>query len=228
MQTLTTEQETLLLRQLRFPRGYPPKDYDPNKDAPVPDANWKARRNQLAACLMLDTGLRVGELIRLRRYDLYFQHKPVQMLIIRKEIAKRHKERHIPLTTRTVATLLDFYSAPYLFEAHPLTQYLIANNPTGDPITTRTVERIILNAAMKCLGHPVNPHMLRHTFATKLIKVTDIRTVQELLGHKHVSTTQIYTHVNDDDKRQAVASLDTMNTPIDPRLTLPSSPGVLH
>lgn len=157
---------------------------------------------------MLDAGLRVGELVRLRKYDLYFNDKPVNTLIVRKEIAKRQKERSVPLTARATAALLDYYYDPHLIENWPTTQHVIADRPDGHALTTRTIERIIEAAAMIALGRPIHPHLLRHTYATKLMKVTDIRTVQELLGHKNVATTQIYTHVNSDDKRRAIDELD--------------------
>ena len=56
--------------------------------------------------------------------------------------------------------------------------------------------------------------MLRHTFATRLLKVTDLRSVQELLGHRRLTTTQIYTHPNTDDLRRAVTELDPAPVPI--------------
>ncbi|GAH69734.1 unnamed protein product, partial [marine sediment metagenome] len=53
-----------------------------------------------------------------------------------------------------------------------------------------------------------HPHMLRHTFASKLMRVTSMRTVQELLGHSSITSTQIYTHPNEDDKKKAIKGLD--------------------
>jgi len=85
--------------------------------------------------------------------------------------------------------------------------FAIYFNRAGLPITTRQVERIIKHAAIASIGRPANPHMLRHTFATKLMRITNVRVVQELLGHRNLSSTQIYTHPNQDDFAAAIRNL---------------------
>ena len=167
----------------------------------------KQIRNLIAALLMLDCGLRVGEVVSLRLTDCYFNGAPVQSLTVRAIIAKRHHQRIIPVSIRLQCALHTFHGETILIPERPLTQHLISNKPGGHPLTTRTLARILEHHGMTALGFPVRPHMLRHTFATRLMKVTDIRTVQELLGHKHVSSTQIYTHVNDEDKRKAIEDM---------------------
>lgn len=168
---------------------------------------WKQTRNVAATLLMLDAGLRVGEVVKLQYHDAYFQGQPVQTLSVRSAIAKGGHARNVPLTTRLTKALSNLF--PFFRSIAPdYSNYmLISNRPGALAITTRTLERIIAAAGEKALGFPVHPHMLRHTFATKLMKLTDIRTVQELLGHKHLTSTQIYTHVNDDDKRKAIELL---------------------
>lgn len=180
----------------------------------VPDSAFKPLRNVLAYILMLDSGIRVGELVKLRFTDCYFNNAPVKTLVIRPEIAKRRSGREIPVSLRLHQALHRFYWQPYLIRDFPLTQHLITNRPEGHAISTRSVERFITKAAEKSIGRPVNPHMLRHTFASKLQRVADIRTVQELLGHKNLSSTQIYTHPNMNDKRSAIYGL---NGSADPR-----------
>lgn len=175
----------------------------------VPDSLFKPLRNVLAYILMLDAGLRVGELVKLRFTDLYFNIAPVHTLAIRPEIAKRRSGREIPVSLRLHKALDRFYWQPYLIRDFPLTQHLITNRREGHAISTRSVERFITQAAEKSIGRPVNPHMLRHTFATKLQRVADIRTVQELLGHKNLSSTQIYTHPDLNDKRSAIDGLNS-------------------
>jgi len=79
------------------------------------------------------------------------------------------------------------------------------------PLTTRQVERIIRTAALKSIGRPVHPHVLRHTFASKLMSVCNERIVQELLGHQSITSTQIYTHPNEDDKKKAIQDVEKDN-----------------
>jgi len=165
-------------------------------------------RNHLIGCLMLEAGLRVGELVKLKMSDLYFNGKPTKNLVLRQELTKNHKERSIPISTTLKESLETFD------DKHPCSldelenQYVFCISRSNRPLTTRQVERIIRDSGMYSLGRPVHPHMLRHTFASKLMRVTDIRTVQELLGHSSITSTQIYTHPNEDDKTKAIADLD--------------------
>lgn len=172
--------------------------------------DWKKARNVLAILFMLDAGLRVGEVIGVSYHDAYYNNAPVNTLILKPAIAKRHKEREIPLTHRLQFALQRFCPGRLLIENFPLTQKLISRTPQGPPLTTRAIEKITENSGMRSLGFPIHPHMLRHTWATRLLKLTDIRTVQILLGHAHLSSTQIYTHPNSDDMKTAIGKLNTI------------------
>ena len=74
-------------------------------------------------------------------------------------------------------------------------------------LTRRGIQHKIGALGEDILGRKLWPHMLRHTFATRLLKVTDIRTIQELLGHASIRTTQIYTHPTSSDCSKAVESV---------------------
>lgn len=178
-----------------------------NKDAPHKSFR-KGIRNYLIGCLMLEAGLRVGEVVSLKMSHLYFDGKPVQNLLLTEKITKNHTERSVPVSTRLSQALVEYYNEHSFLSEYADTRYVFDIFPSRLPITTRQVERIINFAGYKAFGRPVHPHMLRHTFASKLMRVTDMRTVQELLGHKHITSTQIYTHPNEDDKKKAIDTLE--------------------
>ena len=176
------------------------------KDAPHKSFR-KGIRNYLIGCLMLEAGLRVGEVVALKMSHLYFASKPVQTLVLTSDITKGKKERTVPVSTRLKAAIEEHWiENPWLLISDPDTSAWSTVRSTSS-LTTRQVERIIRNAGLKAFNQPVNPHMLRHTFATKLMKVTDMRTIQELLGHKNITSTEIYTHPNADDKVKAINGL---------------------
>ncbi len=173
----------------------------------------KGIRNHLMGLLMLDAGLRVGEVVKLKYLDLYFGAASVSTIIIGPDLAEKDCERQIPVSSRLAASIETM--TIYWWKCDPLvpSDYAFYTNNETKPLTTRQVERIIRQAALKCLGRPVHPHVLRHTFASRLMRKTNARVVQELLGHKNLSSTQIYTHPNGDDLKQAIDQIDEPHTP---------------
>lgn len=167
----------------------------------------RALRNYTMALLMVDAGLRVGELVRLQFSDLFVNNSPVNTLLVRSDIAKNSKDRTVPLSGRVRETLQEFCNLLLTQPWFCSDTFLFRSKPVHSPVTTRQVERIIRTAALKSIGRPVHPHVLRHTFATRLMQRTNVRVVQELLGHSSVVSTQIYTHPNEEDKKQAIQQL---------------------
>jgi len=168
------------------------------------ETSRKGVRNYTIALLMLDAGLRVGEVVCLTVKELFYNAVPVKSIIFTDETAEKESGREIPVSTRlkeALERLWGYYSTPF-FKSTDSPVFCTGKEPR--PMTTRQVERIIRSAAMKSIGKPIHPHVLRHTFATKLMRVTDIRTVQELLGHKCVTSTQVYTHPDLEDKKKAI------------------------
>jgi len=193
--TLTAEDAEKLLNELLNRRGYQ-------------HGSPKAIRNHTIALLMLDAGLRVGEVVQMRTFDLYFNTEPVTSITIRAAIAKNNRERTIPVSLRLSEALKMHYPNIECVFVKPETSYVFHCRDGRFPLTTRQVERIIRSAAMKSLGRPIHPHVLRHTFASRLMRKTNIRVVQELLGHKHLTSTQVYTHPNSDDLTKAINSIE--------------------
>lgn len=171
-----------------------------------------AQRNYTMGLLMGDAGLRVGEVVRLLQTDLIFGGEPVTNLCIRREISKNKKERLIPVGGRLRHALKAMQSGWWVkFHGHA-TLYAFYNDKSTRHLTTRQVERIIEKAAHEAFGRKVNPHILRHTFASCLARVTNIRVVQEILGHKQITSTQVYTHPNQDDAKKAIEARERLDS----------------
>lgn len=148
-------------------------------------------RNMALLELLYATGMRVSECVSIRMQDL---DRHIQIV---KVMGKGRKERYIPYGQFAHDALEQ-----YIEEVRPKLmknqnhEGLFVNN-RGETLTDRGV-RHILNECMKkaSVNSVIYPHMIRHTFATHLLNNgADMRTVQELLGHSHLSSTQVYTHV---------------------------------
>lgn len=164
-------------------------------------------RNYCIAVLMLDAGLRVAEVCKLTVPDLYFADLPVNEVFVREAIAKGGRERSVPTSDR-LRTAIELMAAHWWTnETNSCSRFAFYVTNPEHPITTRQVERIVGRAGADAIGRKVTPHMLRHTFATKLMRVSNIRVVQQLLGHASITSTQIYTHPNSDDLKQAIQQL---------------------
>lgn len=148
--------------------------------------------------LLYGCGLRVSELINLKITDI--DSKSERISIIQ---AKGKKDRYVMLPKSVLPLLREYFkkNSPkiYLFEGGSNEKY-----------SSRSVQKVVKQAATKAkVQKPATPHILRHSFATHLIENgTDIRYIQELLGHKSVITTQIYTHVTDLTVRKIQSPLD--------------------
>ena len=185
-------------------------------DAKTPKQKRKAVRNHCMALLMLDAGLRVGELVSLRMSDLYFNSLPVRTIFIKPHMTKNKVEHSIPVSDRLSKSLRSYFSEWFLPDLVNGSSFAFFSGSEDHPITTRQVERIICAAGWKAFGRPVHPHMLRHTAASRWMRVTNEAVVQGLLGHKYLSSTQVYCHPNEDDKRQAIESASQLPQDVQP------------
>lgn len=166
-------------------------------------------RNYLMCLLMLDAGLRVGEVVKLKILDLYIGGSPVSSLHLRKEIAKGHRERMLPLTGRIQETICLMYEKWWFSMSNSNSANAFFGTSSNKALTTRQVERIVARHSISSIKRQIHPHVLRHTFGTRLMRQVNSRIVQTLLGHKNIQTTQVYTHPNNDDLEHAIEKIST-------------------
>jgi len=167
----------------------------------------KQIRNGFLSVLLANTGLRIREACQLLISDLIIGFTPMTSLRVRPEIAKTKKERIIPLNAQTYLAINAMQHQIWGPCAFGPADFAFRSVTSPTPLTTRQAERIIAQIALESLGHTIYPHMLRHTFASRILKVSNIRIAQELLGHTNIQSTQIYTHPDNEDLTKAVNSL---------------------
>lgn len=164
-----------------------------------PDTNLPlGQRNLLILELLYATGMRVSELVNIKLNDIDRFNNIIRV------VGKGNKERLVSYGAYC-EDILDLYlkdGRNKLLKNNDTDILLLNNN--GRPLTDRGV-RLILENILKqvSINSHVSPHVLRHTFATHMLNEgADLLTVQELLGHENLSTTQIYTHVTNEKLRE--------------------------
>lgn len=182
-ETLTAEETEKLLTTLR-------------NDGCVGWSAWKYLRNYTMALLMLDAGMRVGEVVRTKVKKLILIDRPVTGLDVDKEWAEKKCIRLIPCSDRLQNAIEKMNTTVWKPTENVTFEWAFFDKDATRHLTTRQCQRIIGQASLAAFGRAIHPHTLRHTFATNLLQITDIKTVQYLLGHRNMSSTQIYTHTN--------------------------------
>lgn len=158
--------------------------------------------------ILADTGLRLSELCGLIIPDLWMLGEPLHALRLRPAIAKNHIPRTIPLTQRSVDAI-KLLDSMYWSRSYPRpTMPAFYSKRHANPISTRRVQRIVAHYGLTILNIHLTPHMLRHTFATRLVPKCNIRVIQQLLGHSSLQSTQIYTHPTTTDLQTAIDALN--------------------
>lgn len=153
------------------------------------------RRDFAILEMLYGTGIRVSELCGLKIQDIDFYNNNIIVL------GKGNKERYVPIHPKIKSSVYDyiqFSRLDLLKNNKDEVPDILFLNFKGSPLLVRGV-RVILDKIAENAGLEIkiSPHMLRHSFATSLIdNGADLRSVQELLGHENLSTTQIYTHVS--------------------------------
>jgi len=144
-------------------------------------------KHRALALLLYSSGLRVGEVVRLRPEDLHEERGMIR--VVR---GKGGKDRFTLLSPRALAAVRIY------LDTIPPGRWLFPGARPHRHLTERSVQKVIRSAALRAgVARPVTPHILRHSFATHLLESgTDLRFIQELLGHHSSRTTEIYTHVS--------------------------------
>lgn len=171
--------------------------------AEIPLDSETGLRDRAILELLFSSGLRVSELINLNRDHINLERREFMVR------GKGQKDRPVFISDQAAEAISD-----YLAERHDKLPALFLNNSRNRPdadmknderrLTSRSVERIV-NKYVRLAGitKHVTPHTLRHSFATDLLmNGADLRSVQSMLGHSDISTTQIYTHVTDPHLRE--------------------------
>ena len=165
-------------------------------DIPLNDAY--DYRNKAMIELMYATGLRISELINLTLSNIDLD------LNIVKTIGKGNKERIIPMGDYATEYLKEYiYNYRSFFIKKQNNDYVFLNK-SGTKMSRQMFFKIIQKIALeKNIKTKFSPHTLRHSFATHMLEYgADLRTIQELLGHSNISTTQIYTHMSTEKLRE--------------------------
>jgi integrase/recombinase XerD len=164
-------------------------------DALIAQPNIKdrqGRRDKAILETLYATGMRVSEAVNLRLANVNLDIGFVRC------IGKGNKERIIPLGKKAIGSLQGYLqvSRPQLLKKREA-EFLFLNR-FGKKISRQSLWKIIKRYARDArIKKPISPHTLRHSFATHLLeRGADLRSVQEMLGHADISTTQIYTHIN--------------------------------
>ena len=147
--------------------------------------------------VLYSCGIRVSELVGLNMDDLDFAQGVIKVR------GKGRKERIVPIGKKAIEAMEDYFD-----EVHKLRAKAQEKGPAipvflnfrGGRLTSRSVDRIVKKYVFQCgIMRNISPHSIRHSFATHLLDAgADLRSIQELLGHSSLATTQKYTHVSID------------------------------
>jgi integrase/recombinase XerD len=158
-------------------------------------------KHRAMLCLIYSCGLRRKELLTLKLSDIDSKRNIVKIIQ-----AKGKKDRIAPLSPKVLALLRDYY------KCYKPKIWLFEGQVTGEQYSEQSLQSIFKQALQKAgIGKPATLHWLRHSYATHLLESgTDLRYIQELLGHSRSKTTEIYTHVSTKSLQQIKSPFDDL------------------
>jgi len=177
-------------RDKKLPHFLDPDEVVRLIEAPA-NNTWEEKRDRSILETLYSSGLRVSELVGLNQEDVDMFGGLVRVR------GKGKKERIVPLGQMALKALKGYLDHRNPREKGMPVKAPLYLNRSGGRLTDRSIRRMILKYTRRiALPKEVSPHTLRHSFATHMLdRGADLRSVQELLGHENLSTTQIYTHV---------------------------------
>lgn len=167
-------------------------------DQPAKLTTPEGKRDKAMLALLYASGMRVSELVSLNLGDVDKENGYVRCF------GKGHKERLVPIYPQAAQAVEEYVKEARPHQTHDSGKRALFLNRRGERLTRQGFWQILKEYARKAeLGGSVTPHTLRHSFATHMLSGgADLRSVQELLGHANISTTQIYTHLTSDHIRR--------------------------
>jgi integrase/recombinase XerD len=158
-------------------------------------------KHKIMLSMIYSCGLRCGELLALKPV-----HIDSKRNIILLKNSKGKKDRIAPLSPKILEMLREYY------KVYKPTTYLFEGQAKGEPYSKKSLQSVLKQALQKAgLKKPVTLHWLRHSYATHLLESgTDLRYIQELLGHNSSKTTEIYTHVSTKSIQQIKSPFDDL------------------
>lgn len=160
----------------------------------------EGHRNRAIIEILYGSGLRVSELVNLKLSDMYINEGYMRIL------GKGNKQRLVPISAVAKEWIGYWLIARNELDVKPEAKDIAFLNRYGRQLTRAMIFTIIKTLAREAgIQKTISPHTLRHSFATHLLQNgADLRIIQQLLGHESISTTEIYTHVDIKDLREAV------------------------
>lgn len=159
-------------------------------------------KHQVMLSLIYSCGLRRSELLNMKISDIDSKRK---IVMIRN--SKNKKDRIVPLSEKVLLKLREYY------KVYKPKEWLFEGQQAGEKYSERSLELVLKDALNKAgIKKPVSLHWLRHSYATHLLESgTDLRYIQELLGHNSSKTTEIYTHVSTKSIQQIKSPIDDLD-----------------
>ena len=169
---------------------------------------WEGQRNKAIIETLFSCGLRVSELVNLKKSDIFEEEKFIRVF------GKGNKERLVPIAGEALKQINLWYIDRNLMKIKPGEEDYVFLNRRGAHLTRTMILIMIKNYAKEAaIQKTISPHTLRHSFATALLKGgADLRVIQEMLGHEDIGTTEVYTHLEVSDLRKTILEHHPRNT----------------